>query len=328
MNWDSIKQLRQRLALKAPAVTAPFVAPTAVVEVQPGFVAGMRLASKTNVAGHRLRSIGIAGLEAGALLPLVNESNIANPAELSRALQAVNGIIANGTGRVALLLPDGAVRVSILSFETLPQNRKEAQALLRWRMKEVLPFPLEEARISHQVVVRDASRIEVLAIAAKSSVLAEYERVMEQVSGCPALVLPATLGLLALLPECEGAQLVIHPCSGSITTAVTAGDRVRLWRTRRLGELDSNALLRQAHAEAARVIASSRDHLKVEISRIWLCDRPPSGSEFCAALSQALGEPVQPLKPDPELGAALSGEDRTLFESFGAPAAGLVLNGP
>ncbi len=331
MNWQPIKQLRQRFKLKSPVVTAPFASATAVVEIQPDFVAGMRLAGpprKANGSSPRLRSIGVAGLDAHTLMPLVNEPNIVNPADLSRALQAVNTAIGNGTTRFGLLLPDGAARVSILLFETLPENRKEAHALMRWRMKEALPFPLEEARISHQAVVQEAERIEVLAVAAKASVLAEYERALEQVNGGPVVVLPATLALLPLLPETEGAgQLLIHLCSGSITSTVTAGNRLRLWRTRRLGPLDSSELCRQAQAEAARVIASSRDHLKVEISQIWLCARPPAGSEFGAELSRALGHSVELLKPNPDFAAALSSEDRNLFESFGAPAAGLILNG-
>src|SRR5262249_32063515 len=156
----------------------------------------------------------------------------------------------------------------------------------RWRMKDTLPFPLEEARVSHQVVVRDGERIEVLAVAAKASVLAEYERALEKVCGGPALVLPATLALLPLLPETQGAgHLLVHLCSGSITSAVTAGNRLRLWRTRQLGRLESSELCRQAQAEAARVMASCRDHLKVEISRVWLCARPAGGSEFCVELS-------------------------------------------
>lgn len=331
MNWDSIKQLRQRFKVNAPVVTAPFSLPTAVVEIQPDFVAGMRLVGprrRANDSNHRLRNIGVAGMGPDTLAPLVNEPNITNPAELSRALQAVVGMIGNGTARFGLLLPDNAVRVSILSFETLPENRKEAQALMRWRIKEALPFPLEEARISHEIVAREAERIEVLAVAGKSSVLADYERALELITGGPAVVLPATLALLPLLPETEGTgQLLIHLCSGSITTAVTAGKRLRLWRTRYLGRLDSNALSRQAHAEAARVIASSRDHLKVEISQVWLCVRPPVGSEFCPELMRALGQPVEMLKPDSEFAAALSSEDRNLFEYYGAPVAGLIMNG-
>jgi hypothetical protein len=326
MNWD---QIRQRLKLHVPMAVAPFTLPTTVVEVQPDFVIGMRLTGKANGSGCSpcLRSIGVTRLNPDTVFPLVNGTNIADPAELSRALEAVARVTANGTARFGLLLPDGAVRVSILSFETLPENRREANALVRWRMKEALPFPLEEARISHQVVVREAGRIEALAVAARASVLAEYEGVLEPVGGCPVLVVPATLALLPLLPETEGTgQLLIHLCSGSMTSAVTEGNRLHSWRTRRLGPLDSNRLCRQGHAEAARVLTSCRDHLKVDIGEVWLCARPPAAPELCAELSRTLERPIQVLSPNPEVAPALAREDRNLFECYGAPAAGLVEN--
>ncbi len=327
MNWEPIKQLQQRFKLHAPVATAPFALPTAVVEIQADFVAGLRLTGTGTGVSQRLRGIGVVGLNPESVAPQLNGSNIADTTDLARALLTIRGTVANGTARFGLLLPDGAARVSLLSFETLPENRKQAQALMRWRMKETLPFSLDEARISHQVVVRDAERIEVVAVAAKASVLAEYERALEQVCGQPALVLPATLALLPLLPETEGAgQLLIHLCSGSITSAVTAGNRLRLWRTRQLGRLDSSELCRQAQAESARVMASCRDHLKLEISRVWLCARPRSDSDFCVELAQTLDHPVELLEPDPDFATALNSEDRSLFESFGGPAAGLVMN--
>jgi hypothetical protein len=327
MNWEPIKQLQQRFKLDAPVVTAPFALPTLVVEIQPEFVAGLRLAGKANGATQRLRNIGVTGLSPNTVVPAVNGPNIADTADLERALKATARPVANGAARFGLLFPDGAARVSVLSFETLPESSKQAHALMRWKMKETLPYPLEEARISYQVMVRDAERIEVLAVAAKASVLAEYERALEKVYGRPALVLPATLALLPLLPSTEGlGQLLIHLCSGSITSAVTAGSRLRLWRTRQLGRPDWSELCRQAVAESARVVASCRDHLRVEISQIWLCARPQGGPGFCAELSQALAHPVELLEPDPDFGAALTGEDHNLFESFGAPAAGLIVN--
>ena len=206
MNGDSIKQLSQRFKMKAPAVTAPFELPTAVVEIQPDFVAGIRLASpprRANGSNYRLRSLGVAGMSRETLAPLVDEPNISNPAGLGRALQAVAGKKTNGAARFGLL-PDGAVRVGILSFEALPENRKEAQALMRRRIKEVLPFPLEEARISHQTMAREGERIEVLALAAKSSVLADYERALELVNAAPAVVLASDTGAVSAASRNRG----------------------------------------------------------------------------------------------------------------------------
>ena len=320
--------------------TIPFTLPAGIVEIQPGFVVGVRLAGKTAGKANgsarptgRVRSIGVAGFDAETLTPLPNRPNIANEADLSRALQAVAEVIGNGTGRFGLVVPDGMVRVGILSFETLPASPKEADALVRWRMKDNLPFPPEEARLSYQVTWRGPERVEVLALAAQSDVLAEYETALEQINGGTVLILPATLTLLPLLPEADRVgQLLIHVCSGWITNAVVTGSRLRLWRTRQLGpasELTPDQIS-EAVSEVARVVASSRDRLQVDIGRIWLCARPPAvseaGAELGSELARALSREVDPLMPNSDFAAALPNDDRVLFERYGATIAGLVEN--
>ncbi len=337
MNWN---QLKARLKPPTSERTSRFTLPASVVEIQPAFVAGVRLAGKTPGKRNgstrppgRLRSIGVAALDAETLTPLPNRPNIGNRADLGRALDAVAEVIGNGTGRFGLVVPDGMVRVGILSFETLPDSPKEADALVRWRMKDNLPFPLEEARLSYQVSWREPERVEVLAVAAQKDVLAEYETALERVNGGTALILPATLALLALLPGADAVgQLVIHVCSGWITSAVVTGSRLRLWRTRQLGrtsELTPDQL-REAASEVARVVASSRDRLQVDIGRIWLCARPPmipeAGALLGAELAPALSREVEHLAPSSDFAAALSNEDQILFEHYGATVAGLVEN--
>lgn len=329
MNWN---QLKAKLRPAVPKRTARFTLPTTIVEIQPDFVAGARLAAKIKGSQRprpRLRSIGVAGLEPQTLSPLPDRPNVRQGGELRRALQAVAGVIRNGNGRSGLLVPDGMVRVSILSFETLPAAPREADTLIRWRMRENLPFPPEEARLSYQVMCPEPQRLEVLAVAAKGEVLAEYETAIEQINGGSALILPATLALLPLLPEEAGAQLLIHVCSGWITNAVVAGGRLRYWRNRRLGslsELTPDQTSREAASEVARALASSCDRFQIEVERVWLCARPPMVPDLEAELARALSREVSLLAPNSDFGEALPDDERILFKRFGAPMAGLLSN--
>ena len=50
---------------------------------------------------------------------------------------------------VIAVLPDAAVRVMLLDFETLPANRTEAESVVRFRLKKSLPFDLDKAKISY-----------------------------------------------------------------------------------------------------------------------------------------------------------------------------------
>ncbi len=320
MNWNFLKE---RFPSALGSRTAQFTLPPAILEIQPHFVAGVRL----DGAGRRVRRIGVAALESQSFEPHPNRPNVANREELHQAIRAVAVDVGIGTGKVGLLVPDGAVRVGILTFETLPDDRREAEALVRWKMRENLPFATEEARLSHQVAWREAGRVEVLAVAVKSSVLAEYESELEERNGGSALILPSTLALLPLLPEEEGAgQLLIHICCGWVTTVLVAESRPRFWRTREVGRTVPEAQSKAVTSEAARVLACSRDQLKVEVPRVWLCERPPETPELGPQLARALSQKVEHILPSPALGAALSHTERTLFERFGATVAGLVIN--
>ena len=50
---------------------------------------------------------------------------------------------------VIALLPDAAVRVVLLDFETLPTKPQEAEGVVRFRLKKSLPFDVEKAKISY-----------------------------------------------------------------------------------------------------------------------------------------------------------------------------------
>jgi hypothetical protein len=219
-----------------------------------------------------------------------------------------------------------AVRVALLQFETLPDNQREAETLVLWKMREYLPYAPEEARLSFQVVGKQPGELEVLGVAVRGSVLAEYEAAVEGLSrGGPALVLPATVALLPLLPEDAGGQLLVHLCPGALTAVVMASNRVRYWRTRPLeGDAASNA--EEVAREAARVLATCHDNLGVEVQNVWYCARPPQEPEVNRALAKALGRELCPLPANFALANGLPSGQREAFEHFGIPFAGLVAN--
>src|SRR3989442_2350870 len=93
-----------------------FVAPSVIVEVEPGFVVAARL----DRSGRRVSRIAAREVEAGALDPQLNRANLANPAELQRAVQAALGAIGNGGGRFGLLRPHPHGPPALLSFDAFP----------------------------------------------------------------------------------------------------------------------------------------------------------------------------------------------------------------
>ena len=148
-----------------------FVAPTFALDLEPGFVAAARL----NPSKRQVQSVGVRELPAGALAPSANKSNVTDNAMVRRTIAEVSERVGNGGGRVGLLIPDVAVRVALLQFETLPDDHREAETLVLWRMREYLPYAPEEARLSYQVLAKQPGSVEILGVAVRGSVLAEYE---------------------------------------------------------------------------------------------------------------------------------------------------------
>lgn len=319
MNW---KDWKKRLGLDGQVSTAHFVMPSVVLELEPGFVVGARMDGGL----QHVQRVGIRELEARALAPSLNKANITSEAVVHRTVAEVAALVGNGGGRLGLLIPDSAVRVAVLQFESLPDAQREAESLIRWRMREFLPFPPEEARVSFQVLVKAPRQVEILGMAVRSSVLAEYEAVLESINVGAALILPVSVALLPLLPVDREGQLLLHLCPGTLTAAVVEFDRVRLWRTRVLEGAGEAENLDEVAREATRILATCQDQLGVQIQNVWFCARPPAGNEMRESLAKALGRELRPLAENFAQGSELHGDERETYQHFGMPFAGLLAN--
>ncbi|HEV3279667.1 MAG TPA: hypothetical protein VG860_22960 [Terriglobia bacterium] len=306
--------------------TASFMLPGALFEVQPDFVMGARLAGKNGDGHAQFGKLAVAPLGPGALVASPAGPVLLDEEAVVRALQEVVAAVGNGQPRAGLLVPDGAVRVGVFPFDELPSSRREAATLVGWRLRENLPYPPAEARLSYQTA-RLPAGMEVAAAAARSSVLAEFEGLLDAINRSADLILPATMALLPLLPEQgETGHLLVHVYSAAATFAVAQKERLRFWRTRDLAGLDLEDMFEQVAAEAARVVASTEDRLDVHLGPVRLCVRPPATDLWAEKLAAALGREVALLEPAPEVGGLLAGPERTAFRNYGATLAGLAAN--
>jgi type IV pilus assembly protein PilM len=160
-------------------------------EVTPQGVAAVRSEGKPSTIGalhHR-------ALAAGVVTPALNAQNVQDAQALSEAIeQTLTALGARGQDVIAVL-PDSAIRVALLDFDSLPERRQEADAAVRFRLRKSLPFDIEKAALSFDAQ-QTPQGLHVAASIVLHSVLEEYESAFRAAGCSPGVVLPSSLGAL------------------------------------------------------------------------------------------------------------------------------------
>lgn len=193
------------------------------------------VAARSAEPGAPLAAIARVELAEGAVSPNLKPGNvpdrIATIAALRRALEAVGAKSNARNADLTLVIPDGAVRVLLLDFDSLPGKLSEALPIVRFRLKKLLPFDADDAMISFQIMSTSRTVVRVLAVAVPRDVLSEYESIAREAGFEPGAVLPSTLAALAGLDEGEGASLLVNTQRNGVTTAIVRAGILQLHRT-------------------------------------------------------------------------------------------------
>src|SRR5690349_21136123 len=85
----------------------------------------------------------------GCIVPDLTESNLRQRSHVVSALREALGAVGGRSRDITAVVPDAAVRVALLDFETLPDNREEAEGVVRFRLRKSLPFDVDKAKVSY-----------------------------------------------------------------------------------------------------------------------------------------------------------------------------------
>lgn len=172
-------------------------------------------------------------LSPGIVTPGWREENVRNPRDLSAALRQALGGVGGGEKYVTVIVPDSAVRVLTLDFDTLPDKEKDALPIVRFRLRKLLPFEADTAAVSYQRF-EQRGLVRVIVAAMPQNVRAEYELAVRDAGFEPGALLPATLAALPLLNG-DGASLLVHLAGDSAAIAIVSGETLLLHRVLELG---------------------------------------------------------------------------------------------
>lgn len=197
------------------------------------------VAARAEDAAAVLTAVSRCDLAEGTVMPGLKPGNVADRAGVAAAIRsALEGVSGRGLDRsrdVAVVVPDAAVRVLLLDFDSLPSKESEAMPVVRFRLKKLVPFDVDAAAVSYQVMSSAKDAVRVLAVAMPKDVLEEYEGAVTAAGYQPGAVLPSTLAGLAGLDESDAAVLVVNASAGAVTTAIVQAGVLLLHRSLDMG---------------------------------------------------------------------------------------------
>jgi type IV pilus assembly protein PilM len=187
------------------------------------------LAGRLTDSGEGLEASASHELAPGSVIPDLVENNLRRRDAVRAGIEATLGDMAGRSRDVITILPDAAVRVMLVDFDTLPSDREEALGVVRFRLKKSLPFDVDKAKVSyHAQKVNNEMRV--VAAVAMASVVEDYETAFVEAGFNPGIVLPSTLAALGAA-DAKRPTLVIKVDAHTTSIAILNEDQLQLFRT-------------------------------------------------------------------------------------------------
>jgi type IV pilus assembly protein PilM len=219
-------------------------------------------------------------------------------------VQRTLGAIGTRTKRVALVIPDGAAKVSLVKFDKLPARAEDLDQLIRWQVKKAVPFPLDQAQVSWTRGRVDADgATELVVTLARRDIVADYEAACSAAGAHAGLVDLATFNLVNVVLAADRGRdaqgfpddwLLVHVAPDSSTLAIVRGSALILFRNRQ-SSADGRGLEDLVHQSAmyyedrlggqglARVIVVPHDLDRAALDEV---------ASVCRSLEQRVGSRV------------------------------------
>jgi type IV pilus assembly protein PilM len=262
------------------------------------------IAARASDKASRLEVFTSRRWSEGTIVPGMNSPNILKAEALRTALSGALNAVAGKSKDVIVILPDVAIRLILVDFESLPTGREEIEPVIRFRLKKSLPFDVDQATLSYDVT-RSNGTVRVAAAVAPREIIEEYEKAFRDIGYEPGVVLPSSLAALGLV-DGERPTLVLKVDPMNITITAVEHNELRLVRTldNPQGGIFSAADLSEAVLPS---IVFFEDTFAAHIEKIYVGGTAPL-EELGPLLHQQTGAQVQELAP--ELGAEqnLSGD--------------------
>jgi hypothetical protein len=176
-------------------------------------------------------------LPPGAVTPALTALTITDIGAVTSALQRAIARAGVRVKRVALVVPDLAAKVSLVSFDTVPERADDLSELITWQVRKAAPFRIEDAQMAYITGARhgDAGRTYVVTLA-RRDIIRQYEDACAAVGAHAGVVDIASFNLInAVLAGRERPEhdwLLVNTTPQSQTLAIMRGETLLFFRSR------------------------------------------------------------------------------------------------
>jgi type IV pilus assembly protein PilM len=179
-------------------------------------------------------------LPAGAVVPTLTADNIVDRVVVGQAVQRVLEELGRPK-RVALVVPDGAAKVSFVRFDKVPPRADDLAQMVRWQVRKAVPFPIESAQIGFMPSLDlEGGGREFVVVVMRRDVVESYESLVQGAGAHPGIVDLASFDLvnLVLAADQRGGRvfdadwLLVHLTPHASTLGLVRAGQLVFYRSR------------------------------------------------------------------------------------------------
>jgi len=210
--------------------------PSVAVEIGAGRVTAVVLATVNGAP--TVTAQATERLPDGLVVPSLTTPNLTDKSAVATATQRVLQAVGVSRGRVAVVIPDGAAKVSVIRFEKVPSKAEDLAQLVRWQVRKSVPFPIEQSQVSWTPGVSDAGGTDFVVTVARQDIVQDYEQAVAAAGVQVGLVDLATFNLVNLLlagdeaGTAPGDWLLVHVTPDASTMVIVRDGALLLFRHR------------------------------------------------------------------------------------------------
>jgi len=293
--------------------------PKAAIGVKQDLISALAL-DRQGRGQYTIRQAATIEVPNKLIMPSFLERNIASADEFRVILEeAVTTAGLLNQRRWSVALPSGSARTAIITLETEPASRQEAEDVLEWKSEQSFGAPAGELRITRQKIENDRQgRTRYFATAVRLAVIDEYETVFETLGWKTGLILPRPISEASWLigNGAAGDSLLISSQSDGFTALLFRGNEPAVIRTVTCG-------LNERDDEIYRLLMFYNDRLVGTggtslLDRLLLIGRDLNPERVREITAEAFGHALSVLRAE-DVGLNISGSGLS-FDEIAAPA--------